>query len=111
MTERHGPTAAQMIESGGMTNFVRAIRFASRYSAACKKSKLARPLTLKEYMEEAGVSRAHAFKEQVAWRACVGESNILEVLATAAILKAGWTEDQREAAIVRFLDGYTDSVA
>lgn len=103
MTSRRGPSAAQMIEAGGMTNFARAIRFASRYSLACKKAGKG-PLTMQEYIKWSGISRAHAYKEQVAWRACVGESNILEVLAHEAVVKAGWTEDQREAAIVRWLD-------
>jgi len=102
--KRRGPSAQQMIEAGGFWNFVRAIRFASRYGALCKQE--GDLLTMREYAAKAGLSNTHAFREQQAWRACVGrELTVLDVLSEEVLAKHGYTETQRQEAIARELAG------
>lgn len=101
MTKR-GTKASSMIAKGGMANFVRAVRFAARYSHQCDKA--GRLLTLVEYQKASGLSRSMCFKEQKAWRRCFDENvGVLDVVSEAALEKKGWTEDERETAIARFL--------
>jgi hypothetical protein len=95
-------TAGEMVARGGFANFVRAVRFAARYSEACDA--VGHLCTLKEYQEARGMSRAMAFREQQAWRRCVGpDLEVLDVVSAAALDKKGWTEDERSDAIARFL--------
>jgi hypothetical protein len=102
MTGRHGPSASEMIRNGGLMNFRRALRHAARYSAQC--SKAGRLLTLAEYQSKQGLSRAQAFREQQAWRSCVGaDVSVLDLVNEKALMQKGWTEDQREDAIARWL--------
>lgn len=97
-------TAGSMIGRGGLTKFAQAVRFAARYSEACDG--LGRLCTLEEYRLFRGMSSAQVFREQKAWRDCVGpELSVLEVISEAALKKKGWTEEQREAAIGRWLSG------
>jgi hypothetical protein len=47
---------------------------------------------------------AQVYRDRVAFRACCGEEvDVLDVLATAGLIKKGWTEEQREEAIARTL--------
>jgi hypothetical protein len=98
---RHGPTRAEMIEAGGFLNFVRAVRFASRYGVECRKA--GRILSMVDYAEARGMNKSQAFREQQAWRKCVGNVSVFEVLSEGVLSKHGYTEDQREAAIAREL--------
>jgi hypothetical protein len=98
------PTAVEMIKAGGLRNYRRALKFVARYSH--ESTKAGRLLTLKEYMAARGLSPAMAYKEQQAWRACVGpDVTLLEIVSEAAMKDKGWTEDQREQAIAVFLGG------
>jgi hypothetical protein len=63
------------------------------------------PLTMTEYAKVVGISRGHAFREQKAWRACCGDVSVFDVLSEEVWANAGWSEDQREAAIARELMG------
>lgn len=95
-------TAGEMIANGGLTNFVRAVRFAARYSEACDA--LGKLCTLEEYQACRGMSRSQAFREQRAWRACAGEGlTVLDVVSESALGHKGWTEEQRTDAIGRWL--------
>jgi len=96
-------TAHQMILNGGFLNFRRSIRHAARYGSACSMAKPPRLLTLAEYWEATGLSRAQAFREQQAWRKCCGELSVLEVVSSEALRKKGFTEEQREDVIAREL--------
>src|SRR5580692_464124 len=97
MAARKGPTANEMIRNGGIANFVRAVRYAARYSDLCSKQVPPKLLTLREYRDAAGVSKQHWFREQKAWRACVGSDvSILELVSEAGMKDRGWTEAERE---------------
>jgi hypothetical protein len=95
-------TAGSMIANGGLTNFVRAVRFAARYSEACDG--LGKLCSLDEYREFRGMSQAQAYREQRAWRRCVGKDlTVLDVISKAALRQKGWTEDERVEALGRWL--------
>lgn len=98
---RRGPSAAEMIVNGGFLNFNRAVRFAARYGAECRKA--GDVLTITEYAKAVGLSREHCYREQQAWRRCVGNVNVMEVISEEALASKGLTEDQRDAAIARYL--------
>jgi len=98
---RRGPTAVEMIVNGGFLNFNRAVRFAARYGAECRKA--GDVLTITEYAKKVGMTREHCYREQRAWRQCVGNLNVMEVINEEALAAKGLTEDQREAAIARQL--------
>lgn len=95
-------TAGGMILRGGYLNFRRAVRHAARYSAACDQARPRRLLSVAEYQEATGMSRAQCFREQQAWRACCGEVTVLEAVSGAALAKKGWTEQEREEVIARW---------
>lgn len=101
-TKRVRLTAGGMILRGGLLNFRRSVRHAARYSAACSTTRPRRLLTLEEYQEVTGLSRAQAFREQQAWRACCGDVTVLEAVSGAVLEDKGWTEDEREDAIARW---------
>lgn len=103
MPRRKRMTANQMIRNGGFLNFRRAVRHAARYGAACSKE--SRLLTLEDYWQITGLSRAQAFREQQAWRACCGDLSVLEVVSTEALQSKGFTEAEREEVIARSLAG------
>jgi hypothetical protein len=95
-----------MIEAGGLINFVRAVRFAARYGAACRDAKKAgeiSPLTITEYAKRVGMTRDHCYREQRAWRSCCGDVNVLEVIAEEMWTRHVYSLDQVEAAIARQL--------
>ena len=94
-------TAGSMIRRGGMTNFARAIRFAARYGEAVDA--LGSLCTLQEYRDFRGMSEAQMWRELRAWRACVPDYTILEVLSEMALKKKGLTEEDRIAAIADWL--------
>jgi hypothetical protein len=99
--KRRGPSATEMIVKGGFLNFNRAVRFAARYGAECRKA--GDVLTITEYAKAVGMTRAHCYREQQAWRKCVGNFTVQEILSEEALAGKGLTEDQREAAIAREL--------
>lgn len=99
--QRRKMTAHRMILSGGFLNFRRAVRHAARYGSACAVA--GRPLTLAEYWDVTGLSRAQAFREQQAWRACCGDLSVLEVVSEKALRSKGFSEAQREEVIAREL--------
>ena len=101
MPRRKRMTASQMILNGGLLNFRHAVRHAARYGSACSAE--GRLLTLAEYQEVTGLSRAQAFREQKAWRACCGSLSVLEVVSEEALRDKGFTEDEREEVIAREL--------
>lgn len=101
--QRKRMTANQMILAGGVLNFRRAVRYAARYGTACALEK--RLLTLEEYQDVTGISRAQAFKDRAAWRACCGDYSVLEVVSAEALGKRGFTELEREEVIARELAG------
>jgi len=95
-------TAGTMIANGGLTNFVRAVRFAARYGEAVEA--LGKLCTLEEYRVFRGMSPAQSFKEQQAWRRCVGRDvSVLDVVSDAALAKKGFTEQQRVDALAKWL--------
>ena len=102
--QRKKVTASSMILRGGLMNFRRSLRFASRYGLAVDAlhKELGRLPTLAEYQDFMGLSRAQAFREQQAWRACCGDVTVLEAVSGAALEQKGWTEDEREDAIARW---------
>jgi hypothetical protein len=99
--QRKKLTANEMIRRGGLLNFRRALRHASRYGQACDMA--GKLLTLDEYRDFVGLSRAQAFREQAAWRACCGSLAVFEVVSTDALSKRGFSEEQREDVIAREL--------
>lgn len=99
--KRKTVTAGSMIRRGGMTNFVRAVRFAARYGEAVDA--LGSLCTLEQYREFRGMSQAQAYKEQVAWRRCVPDRSVVEVLSEVSLKEKGLTEDDRIAAIADWL--------
>lgn len=99
--QRKKMTAHRMILNGGVLNFRRAIRHAARFGAACSME--GRLLTLVEYQDVTGLSRAQAYREQQAWRACCGELSVLEVVSEEALRQKGFTEEEREEVIAREL--------
>jgi len=101
--QRKKMTAHRMILNGGLLNFRRAVRHAARYGAACSMERPPRLLTLAEYWQVTGLSRAQAFREQQAWRACCGSLSVVEVVSEEALRKKGFTEEQREDVIAREL--------
>lgn len=101
--QRKKLTANEMIRSGGLLNFRRSLRHASRYGQACELA--GRLLTIEEYGEFVGLSRSQAFREQAAWRACCGRLSVFEVVSTEALAKRGFSEEQREDVIARELAG------
>lgn len=106
--QRKKVTASSMILRGGLMNFRRSLRFASRYGLAVDAlhDELGRLPTLSEYQDFMGLSRAQAFREQQAWRKCVGpDLGVLDVLSAEALANKGVTEDEREDAIARWLSG------
>jgi hypothetical protein len=96
-------TAHSMILSGGVLNFRRAVRHAARFGAAC--SEAGRLLTFAEYVDRGWVSRAQAYKDLAAWRACCGELSVLDVVSSDALDSRGFTEEEREEVIARQLAG------
>jgi hypothetical protein len=91
-----------MIARGGWLNFIQAVRHVARYSHACDKA--GELLSWKQYIAKSGRSMAQVYRDRVAFRACCGEEvDVLDVLATAGLIKKGWTEEQREEAIARTL--------
>jgi hypothetical protein len=94
-------TAGEMIVSGGLLNFTRAVRHASRYGLAAEA--LGHLPDLDEYREFIGISRAQAFREQQAWRRCVGDLGVLDVVSEEALASRGFTEQEREEAIAVWL--------
>lgn len=96
-------TANEMIRNGGLLNFRRSLRHASRYGQACDLA--SRLLTIEEYGEFVGLSRSQAFREQAAWRACCGRLSVVEVVSSEALEIRGFTEEQREDVIARELAG------
>jgi uncharacterized protein YjiS (DUF1127 family) len=103
MARRKRITANEMIRNGGLLNFRRAVRHASRYGRACREA--GQLLTLDEYRDWMGLSRSQAFREQAAWRACCGDFSVVEVVSTEALESKGFTEEQREELIARELAG------
>jgi hypothetical protein len=103
MVRRKRLTANEMIRAGGFLNFRRALKHASRYGQACDIA--GKLLTLPQYQEMVGLSRAQAFREQAAWRACCGSYSVAEVVSTEALTKRGFTEAEREALIAEELAG------
>lgn len=103
MPRRKRITANEMIRSGGLLNFRRAVRHAARYGKACGEA--GRLLGVEEYAEWVGLSRSQAFREQAAWRACCGDYSVVEVVSTEALASKGFTEEQREELIARELAG------
>jgi hypothetical protein len=98
---RKGNTAAEMIKQGGWYNFRSCLKFVSRYAKACDE--LGHLITVGEYRNWSGVSRAQAYKDLAAWRACMGDVSVLEVLPEGGKwLARGWTEEQRRDAIALF---------
>lgn len=106
MAEKAKVTAAEMVRNGGLTNFRRAVRFAARYGQATSAlaPKLGRAPTINEYRDWYGMSEAQAFKEQAAWRRCMGDGRtVLDVVSEEAWAKKGLTEEQRAESIAVFL--------
>lgn len=103
MARRARITANEMIRKGGLLNFRRALRHASRYGMACEAA--GRLLTLDEYRDVAGLSRSQAFREQAAWRACCGDLSVVEVVSMDALASRGFSEEDREDWIARQLTG------
>lgn len=99
--QRKKMTAHRMILNGGLLDFRRSVRHAARFGAACAME--GRLLSLPEYWEVTGLSRAQAFREQQAWRACCGDLSVLEVVSEKALRQKGFTEAQREEVIAREL--------
>jgi hypothetical protein len=93
---------AQLIIRVGFINVRRAVRYGARYSKL--SSDAGHLLTLAEYQEASGMSTAQAYRERHAWRMCFGDDELLEVVASEAFAKRGWSEEERQAAILRFLD-------
>ena len=102
-SKAHPLSTKSMIERGGLVNFFRAVRYAARYSEVADV--LGHLPTLYEYQEARGMSRSQAFREQRAWRACVGRDgpSLVEFLPVEAFAKKGWTESERMDAIARWL--------
>ncbi len=96
-------TAATMILAGGFLNFRRSVRYAARYGHAC--GALGRPPNLEEYRLFHGMSLSQAYREQAAWRACVGDLLIYDLVNKDAWADKGFTEQQREDAVARWLAG------
>lgn len=94
---------AEIIIKAGFLNLRRAVRYAAKYSKY--SSEAGHLLNLREYMEASGMSPAQAFREQAAFKKCFGDLTLLEVVHREAIASKGWTEEQREAAILRWFDG------
>lgn len=102
MARRRTLTAKEMIERGGYANFIRAVRFSARYSGVAQE--LGHLPTLIEYQQARGMSVAQAYREQKAWRDCVGDdTTLLETIADKTIADGGWSEADREDAIARWL--------
>jgi hypothetical protein len=96
-------SVAEIIIRSGFLNLRRSVKYAAKYSKACDKA--GRLLTLQEYWEATGLSRAQAYREQDAWRKCFGDDTLLEVVTKEAIRSKGWSLQEREAAILRWFDG------
>ena len=94
-------TVAEMIRRGGVINFRGALRYASRYGLAAEGLK--HPPSIKEYQEFNGLSQAQAYRDWKAWKACVGEYSVLEVVSDEALHSRGLSESDREDAIARWL--------
>jgi hypothetical protein len=101
MPRRRKLTVGQMIEAGGWLNFRRAVRHASRYGRLCREA--GRLLDTEEYAAASGLSRAQAYREKQAWRACCGDLTVLEVVSTEALEAKGFTDAEREDVIARSL--------
>lgn len=98
-----GPSIAEIIIRAGYLNLRRSVRYAAKHSKYSTEA--GHLLNLREYMEASGLSPAQAFREQQAWRKCFGDDTLLEVVHREAIASKGWTEEEREAAILRWFDG------
>jgi len=103
MPRRKRVTANEMIRNGGLINFTKAVAYAAQYGTAC--SEAGRLLTPDEYGEWVGLSRSQAYRQQRAWRACVPDHSVLEVVSEEALTARGFSEDQREEVIARELAG------
>lgn len=103
MAQRKKMTASRMILNGGVLNFRRAIRHAARFGAECRAADPPRLLTMPEYIEASGMSRAGAYKALTAWKACCGDLSVLDVVSLEALQSSGFTDDEREEVIAREL--------
>lgn len=100
---RRKVTAAEMIVRGGLRNFRSALRYASRFGEAC--GGLGHPPSIEEYQDFHALSRAQAYRDWQAWKRCVPEYGVLEVVSASALEYRGLSEADREDYIARELAG------
>jgi len=96
-------TANRMILNGGYRNFRAALRYASRVGQFCGAHGY--PPTVKQYQDFHGLSQAQAYRDAQAWKRCVPDYSVLEVVSTEALKYRGMSEEDREDVIARDLAG------
>lgn len=93
-------TAASMILNGGVRNFRFALRYASRFGTAAEA--LGHAPSIVEYREFHALSQAQAYRDWKAWKLCVPEFGVLEVVSDEALAARGLSEEDREDQIARW---------
>jgi len=103
MPRKKRVSLGEMVIRGGFHSTRVALRYASRFGLACEI--LGHPPTIEEYQEIHGLSRSQAYKDWKAWRRCVGEYSVLEVVSDEALMSRGLSDVDREDLIAQELAG------